>query len=237
MAILELKGLGASLGDPPRNVLAGVDLSFERGTISLLLGPNGSGKSVLLRTILGLVPSYEGEILLDGTDLRRQFSRLHRRAGVVFQNPDHQLFGDTVREDISIGLPADRDPDPTMIRDLGITELQDRPPSELSGGQRRNVAIAGAFAPSPDFIFLDEPFIELDFPAIRGLLKQLQELRRKDATILVASHESQDIWPLVDQLVILQDGQVLYRGDRVRGSGYVDSAYGLRPIASGERER
>lgn len=230
MALLDVTDLSVRLGDPPMEVLSGIGLALEPGSITLLLGSNGSGKSVLLRSVLGLVPASTGEISLDGRSLTRRFDRLHRDCGVVFQNPDQQLFGATVQEDLELGLPDGSSTDPAVLEDMGIGELLHRAPAELSGGQRRRVAIAGAIITNPRILFLDEPFIELDFPSITRLLKRLETMRNFGCAIVVASHESQDIWPLVDQLVILKEGSILYSGNRDGGVSLIVPDNGLRPV-------
>ncbi|TVR70393.1 MAG: ABC transporter ATP-binding protein [Spirochaetaceae bacterium] len=232
MAILVVKALSLALGDPPRELLSGIDLTLRSGSITLLLGPNGCGKSLLLRTILGLVPRASGEITLQGQSLRRSFRDLHRLSGVVFQNPDQQLFGNTVREDLLIGTPRMEEPDGELIQVLGLTDLLDRSPAELSGGQRRRLAIAGALAPDPKLLFLDEPFIELDYPSIQRLLMRLDTMRKGGCTIILASHESQDIWPLVDHLVILRNGTIIYQGVPEAGRRLVGPENGLRPLSN-----
>lgn len=232
MAFLDVRNLSTVLGEPAREVLLDIDLSFEKGTITLLLGSNGSGKSVLLRSILGLIPANTGEIFLQGCSLRRRFGDLYKNSGVVFQNPDQQLFGATVLEDLEIGLTRGETPDPEVISDLGIHDLLERAPVELSGGQRRRVAIAGAIVPHPDLLFLDEPFIELDFPSIQTLLNRLDQLRNTGCTIILASHESHDIWPIVDQLVILSEGRILYHGLPEMGCALINPDNGLRPLDS-----
>lgn len=232
MALLDLIGVSVDLGAPERSVLADVSFAVEPGTISLILGPNGCGKSVLLRTILGLVPRFRGELLFRHVSLRGRFRALHQSCGVVFQNPDQQLFGNTVREDLLIGTPDREAPDPDLVRNMDVEELLERAPAELSGGQRRRVAIAGALASTPDLLILDEPFIELDYPSLERVIAQLCSLRDRGTAVLLASHESQDIWPVVDTLLILREGHVLYNGPPVRGRNFITPENGLRPLSA-----
>ncbi|SIP97536.1 cobalt/nickel transport system ATP-binding protein/zinc transport system ATP-binding protein/biotin transport system ATP-binding protein/energy-coupling factor transport system ATP-binding protein [Alkalispirochaeta americana] len=232
MALLVLEGVSVSLGEPPREILRDIDLTIPSGTITLLLGTNGCGKSVLFRTMLGLTGGYRGEIRLKGTPLGRDASPLHRLAGVVFQNPDQQLFGATLREDLLIGLPRDTPLDQEILSSLGLSDLLERAPAELSGGQRRRLAIAGALMGQPELLFLDEPFIELDYPSIQNLLERLDTLRQGGSSVILASHECQDIWPLVDQLIVIAEGRLLYQGPPSGGAHLITPDQGLRPLPS-----
>jgi energy-coupling factor transporter ATP-binding protein EcfA2 len=231
MAVLAVGELSLTTGEPPRTLLENISFSCSPATITLLLGANGSGKSVILRTMLGLFSGCTGEILLGGRSLRDDFAELHRQSGVVFQNPEAQLFGATVREDLLISLPPGATLDGAVIEALGLEDLLERSPAELSGGQRRRVAIAGALVGNPSFLFLDEPFIELDFPAIGKLLELLRDRRARGCTVIIASHESGDIWPLVDQLLIVAGGTIRYCGLPEDGSALINTTYGLRPLS------
>ncbi len=232
MAQLVLNGLSLELGDPPVPVLSRISFSCEPGTVTLLLGPNGCGKSVLLRTILGLCPGYSGTIAWDGSVLSRQFRRLHGQSGVVFQNPEQQIFGATVREDLLAGQPRDTVIDQVILQELGLTELLLRSPAELSGGQRRRLALAGAFVGNRRILFLDEPFLELDYPAVEGLVRLVIRFRDAGGIVVVASHETRDIWPLTDRVVLLVNGVVRFSGSRDDAAGVLLPEYGLRPLAA-----
>lgn len=240
MASIHLTDVTVSAGDPPRDLLSRVSARFEAGTINLILGANGSGKSMILRALLGLQPRREGTITLDGTELRRDFRRLHEVVGVAFQNPDLQIFGETVREDVALaadpaGAPVDDGAVETLLERFGLQECRTAPPWELSGGQKRRLALAGAFAGNPPVLALDEPFLELDYPSILALTTLLQERRDSGACVIVASHETEDLWRIVDQVVVAAAGRIVYAGDREGAREVIGPAVGLRPLRDDPR--
>jgi energy-coupling factor transporter ATP-binding protein EcfA2 len=171
MASLEITGLSVALGDPLREVLSDVDLVADSGSLTLVLGANGSGKSVLLRTLIGLHRYQAGRILVDGREPGRR--AFHRRCGVTFQNTDVQIFGDTVENDLRIGKGVDHPLDPTFMDAFGLEELRNAIPHELSGGQRRRLALAGAFLGTPDF-FLTSRFWNWTIPISCALSTRLK---------------------------------------------------------------
>jgi energy-coupling factor transporter ATP-binding protein EcfA2 len=237
MASIYLKDVTVSAGDPPRDLLSQVSVRFEPGTINLILGVNGSGKSMLLRAILGLQPHREGSITLNGAELRRDFCSLHEIAGVAFQNPDLQIFGETVREDVALaadpaGAPVEDSEVDALLQRFGLEESGSAPPWELSGGQKRRLALAGAFAGNPSVLALDEPFLELDYPSIQVLTALLAERRDAGACVIVTSHETADLWNVVDQVVVVAAGRILYAGGRDGAIEVIGPAVGLRPLGT-----
>ncbi|MFW6229251.1 MAG: ABC transporter ATP-binding protein, partial [Alkalispirochaeta sp.] len=238
MATLAVTDLTVELGEPREPVLKEISFIAETGSIVLVVGANGSGKSVLIRTILGLHHPHSGTIAVDNVVLTRgAFPAFHRRCGVTFQNTDLQIFGDTVETDLLIGKEGHPPPDRGFLESFGIASLLHRDPAELSGGQRRRVALAGAFYGAPDLLLLDEPFIELDYPHILQLLQRIREARDRGATVLIASHETRDIWELSDRVILLDRGNVSAVGTPGEVEEKIGPEIGLRPIGSGERRR
>ena len=231
MASIELRSVSVRCGEDRRTVLDSIDLDISYGSISLLLGANGSGKTVLLRTILGLFPTIGGTITLDGVVLKRPFTRLHRMSGVCFQNSNVQIFGETVREDIEIGRAPITSDDEPVLDAFGIGELLDLSPSELSGGQLRRVALAGAFLRKPRFLFLDEPFLELDYPHIVRTVDQIDSARRRGVAVVITSHETRDIWEVLDRVTILERGRVVFCGSPADAISEISPSIGLRPFS------
>ena len=215
--------------------LKGINLRAERGKITGILGANGAGKSTLMKCLFGiyskdsgqnlngvLQPS-DGEILLDGVPVKRDrkgLTELRRRVGIVFQDPDDQLFSADVYRDISfgavnLGLPeaeVRRRVEAAMER-TGVSHLRDKPTHALSFGQKKRVAIAGVLVMEPEALILDEPTAGLDPQGVSDLLELLTSLRDSQGmTILMATHDM-DVVPLCcDYAYLLGGGSVLAQG-------------------------
>lgn len=238
MANVELKGISVDLGDPPRRIIDDFSLHCPSGTLTLIVGANGSGKSVLLRAILSLVSASSGSVTLDGEDVRRKPRLLYSVTGVCFQNPDLQIFGDTVAEDVALALTTrtSRTSDAitedcrNLMAEFGLSDHEADSPWTLSGGQRRRLALAGAFAGDPKLLVLDEPFLELDYPSVDQLVRSLKEFRDTGGTVILASHETRDIWPVTNQTVVMYEGRAIYTGSREGARPYIVPDYGLRPL-------
>ncbi len=230
MAELVLKNVSLETGNPNARILHSIDLTCPPGSITVLLGPNGSGKSMLLRTIIGLEPDFSGEIRWGETDLRRSPRTLLKRCGVVFQNPDHQIFGMTVAEDLRISVAQSSDLDASIIEQLFLRPYLPVSPSTLSGGTRRRVALAAALHGAPKVVVLDEPLAELDYSALQGLIALLRSFRDEGGIVLISSHETRDIWPLADQILLLAEGSTVVRGTRDQVAPFIGPKYGLRPL-------
>lgn len=200
-----------------------VSLKAERGRITGILGANGAGKSTLFLNLNGVLPPQSGEVLLDGAPVRRDrkgLAELRRRVGIVFQDPDDQLFSADVYRDISfgavnLGLPeaeVRRRVEAAMER-TGVSHLRDKPTHALSFGQKKRVAIAGVLVMEPEVLILDEPTAGLDPQGVSALLELLASLRDGlGMTILMATHDM-DVVPLCcDYAYLLGGGSVLAQG-------------------------
>ncbi len=205
--------------------LCGARLEVEEGESVAILGPNGSGKTTLILHINGTLLPHEGEVRIFGKSVsRRNLDWVRRTVGVVFQNSDDQLFMPTVFEDVAFGplniMPREealREAESAM-EELGITELRDRIPHFLSGGQKRLVAIAGVIAMKPRILVLDEPTIGLDFESRERIIWVLSQLKECHGLTLIFSTFDVEIVPLLaDKVVVLKNGRVAYQGD-VRGA-------------------
>ena len=194
--------------------LKGINLRAERGKITGILGANGAGKSTLFLNLNGVLQPSAGEILLDGAPVKRD------RVGIVFQDPDDQLFSADVYRDISfgavnLGLPeaeVRRRVEAAMER-TGVSHLRDKPTHALSFGQKKRAAIAGVLVMEPEVLILDEPTAGLDPQGVSDLLELLASLRDGlGMTILMATHDM-DVVPLCcDYAYLLGGGSVLARG-------------------------
>jgi cobalt/nickel transport system ATP-binding protein len=214
----------------------GVTFAYPDGTIALrdltvrlprnrrvaILGANGSGKSTLFLTLNGILKPTHGRVLLGGQPVRYDragLNDLRRRVGLVFQDPDSQLFAASVRQDISfgplnLGLPeaAVRERVATAIADTQIEELADRPTHLLSYGQKKRVAIAGVLAMGPDVIVADEPTAGLDPEATARLLHLLNRLHESGRTIVISTHDVELALAWADEVRVLRRGELLAQG-------------------------
>ena len=207
--------------------LRGIDMMLSRGERVAFLGANGSGKSTLLSLLDGLIFPDKGVILYEGRELTEtafldeSFSlEFRKNVGLVFQNPDVQLFCPTVREDIAFGplqLGIDETTVKTRLEALAetfrIAHLLDRSPHQLSVGEKRKVAFATVLAIDPHVMLLDEPTASLDPDTadwVRSYLKEYQD--KTQATILLASHNMGEVERLCDDVILLQAGRVFDRG-------------------------
>lgn len=197
-------------------VLAGADLDIAPGSRVALLGANGSGKSTLLQCLAGTLAPESGEISLDGTPMSRSRRGLreHRQAvQLVFQDPDDQLFSADVAEDVAYG-PVNLGLSATEVRErvdrslklLGIEDLRSRPTHQLSFGQRKRVAIAGAIAMKPCVLLLDEPTAGVDPAGIDALFETLADLERADTTVALSTHDTALALDWADSIAVIDRG-------------------------------
>lgn len=214
--VLDVRGLAYAYPDG-RQALYGVDLRVERGERVALLGPNGAGKTTLVLHLNGIHLPAAGSVRVAGLEMSSaNLPEIRRRVGVVFQDPDDQLFLPTVRDDVAFG-PANlglRGAElearvQGALAAVGMTEVADRPPHHLSYGQRRRVAVATVLAMQPDVLVLDEPSSNLD-PASRRELADV--LRSLDLTLLMVTHDLPYALELCERSVILSDGVIVADG-------------------------
>lgn len=203
--------------------LQGVSLSAERGAVTGILGANGAGKSTLFLNMNGVLTPQGGQVLLDGAPVsyaRRDLPELRRRVGLVFQDPDDQLFSADVYRDISfgavnLGLPeaeVRRRVEDAMVR-TGVSALRDKPTHALSYGQKKRVAIAGVLVMEPSVMILDEPTAGLDPQGVSDIMSLLRDIRKSlGVTIILATHDM-DIVPLYcDRVYLLSGGRMAAQG-------------------------
>jgi energy-coupling factor transport system ATP-binding protein len=247
---IELKGVSFIYGKGTpfqRTALNNVDVSFEKGKITGLIGHTGSGKSTLVNLLNGLYKATEGEVLLDGKSIwerPKEISKVRYRVGLVMQYPEYQLFDETVRDDIgfapkNLGLSKEEIEERVAeaAKFVGIDEdLLDKSPFELSGGQKRRVAIAGILAMRPEVLVLDEPAAGLDPRGRREILGGLSNyIKERDTTIILVSHSMEDMAYYCDNIVVMNKGEVYKTGsvDEVFGDADGLSAIGLDiPVAA-----
>ena len=211
--VLDVRDLAFAYPDG-HQALFGVDLHVHRGERVALLGPNGAGKTTLVLHLNGILTAGKGSVAVSGLPVAKEhLKEIRRRVGIVFQDPDDQLFLGTVRQDVAFGPanlglkgPAlDRRVMDALDR-VGMADFADRPPHHLSYGQRRRVAVATVLAMEPEVLVLDEPSSNLD-PASRRELADI--LRSLDVTVLMVTHDLPYALELCPRSVVLSEGVVV----------------------------
>lgn len=224
--ILEIDKLNFTYPDAHRSAVSGFDLAIPEGEVVVLAGPSGCGKSTLLRAVNGLIPhmysgEYSGDVRVGGRSVKETTMReLAQSVGFLFQNPENQIFMFTVERDIAFGLENLGVPREEMrtrvdeaIRVLGISDLAQRAPHELSDGQKQRVALAGVLAMRPKLVILDEPTSLLDPKTAAELVDLVGRLRHElGTTFLVVEHRLDLLTRVADRLVVMSDGKKAMEG-------------------------
>ncbi|MBM3161873.1 MAG: ATP-binding cassette domain-containing protein [Chlorobi bacterium] len=204
--------------------LDGVELPIPAGQVTALLGGNGAGKSSLLLSFNGILRPCSGRVLLRDQPLdysTRGLKSLRQEVGIVFQNPDAQLFASSVYEDISFGLCNLGLPEPEVrcrveaaMGLVGVAELARKPVHHLSFGQKKRVALAGVLAMEPSVLLLDEPTAGLDPKGADGIMRFIRELQRSSGmTVVVATHDIEMVPLFCDRACVMDRGRVLFEGE------------------------
>ena len=202
--------------------LKGVSLKVEKGEMVALLGKNGAGKSTLFLHLNGIYEPDEGKVFIDGEELKydkKSLLKFRQKVGIVFQNPDDQIFAPTVEEDVAFGplnlkLPMEevqKRVTESLAR-VGMSGFEKKAPHHLSGGQKKRVAIAGILAMKPEVMVLDEPTAGLDPQGVRGLSKLLKELNDEGITIIISTHEVDLVPNYAKRVFVLVDGLLIAEG-------------------------
>ncbi|MCC8069255.1 MAG: energy-coupling factor transporter ATPase [Ruminococcus sp.] len=208
-----------SIGTPfEKTAIDKVNIEINQGEIVGVIGHTGSGKSTLIQHFNGLLRQTSGEIFIDGENIwedKKNIRNVRFKVGLVFQYPEYQIFEDTVFKDISFGLKnmglskEDREKYVLEIADmLQISNLLEKSPFDLSGGQKRRVAIAGVMAMKPKVLILDEPCASLDPLGRVQILSMIKEYHKKtNATILIVSHSMEDMAEFADKILVMNKGK------------------------------
>jgi len=226
MPIIEVEDLSFTYRGAKRPALDHVDLSVKRGEFVILTGPSGCGKTTLCRCLNGLIPhfypgEFSGRVVVAGLDTREhEIWELAQHVGLVFQNPENQLFCLTVEADVAfgpenLGLPREeiRRRVDWALRVTGMWELRHRAPHELSGGQQQRAAIAAVLAMEPEVLVLDEPTSFLDPAGAADILALLAELNRSHGiTVLLVEHRLDMASAYADRVVVMDRGRVALDG-------------------------
>lgn len=215
------------IGSPfEKKALYPLDLEIKEGDFIGIIGHTGSGKSTLVQLLNGLIQPTGGRVGIDGTDISQKQEAARtakRKVGMVFQYPEYQLFEETIAEDIAFGpknmgltgtaLQA-RVKEAMMFVGMDYEQYKDRSPFRLSGGQMRRVAIAGVIAMAPKYLILDEPSAGLDPVGRREIFSQIRALHQeKGVTVILISHNMEDIAAMANRLLVLKQGHVILDGN------------------------
>ncbi len=204
-------------------VLKDFNLKIERGKRTAILGANGAGKTTLFYTLTGVNKPQSGQVLYDGEPLeykRESLQKLRSDVAIVLQNPDEQIFCSLVDEDVAFGpMNIDMDQDEVeyrvakALRDVRMTEFAKRPLQQLSGGQRKRVAIAGALAMNPKIMIMDEPTAGLDPQASMEVMELAEKLNLQGVTVLISTHEIDIAYKWAEVSNVLNHGKIEFSGD------------------------
>lgn len=220
--VIEAQDVSYTYEGNSEKALDGLSLKIRRGMKVAFMGGNGSGKSTFFLCLNGIRRPDEGKICIDGEPVeytRRGLLDVRSKVGIVFQEPDDQLFSASVYEEISFGilnLGADDDTArrevESVIAELEITPFQDRPAHALSGGQKKQVAIADILVMHPEVMILDEPAAALDPKHTRMVQKIVDRLSEKGITVLMATHDIDYAYAWADEIVLMHEGKVIRQG-------------------------
>lgn len=234
---IELHGLThrCSAGMP---LLEDIELCIASGELVILAGPNGSGKTTLLRHLNGLLRPSAGELFIHGRPVDKHLAWARQQVGMVFQEADWQIVGQSVAADVAFGpenLRLSRaEIESRVAASLTAVGLQGygaRDPQALSGGEKRRLAIAGILAMQPRIVVMDEPFANLDYPGMLQVRDQIRALRGAGHTQLVATHNLEPLIEEADRLLILAGGRLVWDGPPLQGAAQAER-FGLRPLCA-----
>ncbi len=243
--MIEMKKVSFRYRGSSHYALKNINLNIKRYEITAIVGRNGAGKSTLLRLLNGLIPHfYEGElkgrVLIDGMDTREHsVAELSRKVGLVFQNPEHMLFADSVWEEVSFGpknlkLPNWEELCEKALKETGLVDLKEVSPWSLSGGEMKRLSIACVLAMNTDYIALDEPTVGQDLASRRRISEILKSLRKEGKGIIVVSHDLEWILQLnPDRVIVIKKGNIAADGGpNILGDLNLLAESGLVPPAS-----
>ena len=220
--VIEAQDVSYTYDGNNERALDGLNLKIRRGTKVAFMGGNGSGKSTFFLCLNGIRRPDTGKICIDGKAIeytRKGLLEVRGRVGIVFQEPDDQLFSASVYEEISFGilnLGADektaRREVESVIKELEITPFQDRPAHALSGGQKKQVAIADILVMHPEVMILDEPAAALDPKHTKKVQQIVDHLTEKGITVLMATHDIDYAYAWADEIILMHEGKVIRQG-------------------------
>ncbi len=203
-----------------KRALAEVTLRIGEAELLAIVGENGAGKTTLVKHVTGLLKPTGGTVLVDGEDTRRRTTaELSRKVGIAFQNPDHQLFSESVEAEVTFGLRNFGFPEELIAQRLdwalqffGLQEYRKASPLALSGGEKKRLTLACILSWDPEVVILDEPTVGQDAIQKEKLSEIIKMLRSTGRTIIIVSHDIEFIWPLQPRVVVMSQGRVVADG-------------------------
>ena len=220
---LETKDLTYTYPDGTK-ALNDVNIQIKKGEKIAIMGPNGAGKSTLFSHFNGLTEPTSGHVEIDGEKIifeRDELLKVRQKVGIVFQDPNDQLFAPTVKEDVAFGpmnLGLDYEEVEKRITEslemVGMSGFEEKTPHHLSGGQQKRVAIAGIIAMRPDIMILDEPTAGLDPEGVDKVLDILNNLNEDGISIVISSHDIEMVNQFADKIFVLYNGEIIAQGDK-----------------------
>lgn len=215
--MLEIKNLNYSYPDG-KEALKDINIKIDNNETIAIVGANGAGKSTLIKTIVGIFLTTQGDIIVDGEKVtKKTLSSIRKKVGVVFQNPDDQLFMNKVYDDIAFG-PRNynfteeevKEKVERVMKNLDIEKLSERSPNNLSGGEKRKVAIATVLSIEPSIILFDEPTSFLDAKGKRMLIETLKNI---NTTKIIATHDLDMVKDICERVIVLKEGKIMADGN------------------------
>jgi biotin transport system ATP-binding protein len=214
--------------------LSNITLDIQEGECLFITGSNGSGKTLLMRIACGLFEPSSGNVFFRGVPLDKA-RNLRSSVGMVFQDADSQIVGETVVEDIAFGPKNLRLPKGEVeervrfaVSAMGLTEKRDYPPRRLSGGEKRRLAVAGILAMGCSAIIMDEPFANLDYHGVVQTLEIIKRMKTEGKTLVILTHELEKALAYADKVVILNKGEIRDQGNADETLDRLIPSYGIR---------
>lgn len=204
--------------------LKNINIEIEKGEKVAIIGPNGAGKSTLFSHFNGLTEPTSGRVKIEGKPIsfeKDELLKVRQKVGIVFQDPNDQLFAPTVKEDIAFGpmnLGLSYDEVEKRVEDalkmVGMENYEDKTPHHLSGGQQKRIAIAGIIAMKPELMILDEPTAGLDPDGVEKVLNIMNQLNEEGMTLIISSHDIDMISKYADKIFVLYNGEIIESGNK-----------------------
>ncbi len=226
----------------PNGVLAlkGIDLQIRTGEVTAIVGENGAGKTTLIKHTNGLLMPSHGTVKVFGVDTREEsVAHLSRRVGIVFQNPNHQLFSESVEKEITFALRNFGFSEEVVekrlnwaLNSFGLEKYRSASPMLLSGGEKKRLCLAFVLSWDPDILILDEPTVGQDYVQKERLLQTVQLLISQGKTVVIVSHDIEFIWPLQPRTIVMAGGRILADGpakEIFRDDAILEKARLLKP--------